>query len=214
MKILAVDGAFGAFACAISIDGKVVAHERVEGGATLERGLEAVHRALSDAGAGGCDLARIAVCTGPGSFTGLRIAISFAKSLAQGWRKPLVGVNAFDVLELGVSAMPRVAIVCAREGIISTRLTVSDGQLRQSGATPSVCRWISECSPDDKLTAIGAPKDVLAALGERGKLVQNLQPPSPALAVAQLARTRDPARSIHEVRPDYGEIPPVRPAAE
>ncbi|MBV9277574.1 MAG: tRNA (adenosine(37)-N6)-threonylcarbamoyltransferase complex dimerization subunit type 1 TsaB [Candidatus Eremiobacteraeota bacterium] len=215
MKILAIDGAFGAFTCAVSINGTVIAHERVSSGATLERGLESVNHALLTAQTTGRDLDRIAVCTGPGSFTGSRIAISFAKSLAFAWRKPLIAIGAFDLLERGVSDIPRAAIVCAREGVVSTRLTTAASTATRSGPASSVCEWMSACSPDERLTTIDAPKDVLAALGERGKLVHNLPPPAPALALAELAQTREPVRSLHEVRPDYGDIPPARaPAAQ
>lgn len=43
------------------------------------------------------DIDRLAVCTGPGSFTGLRVALSFAKGLALPRGLPVVGINALDV---------------------------------------------------------------------------------------------------------------------
>jgi len=210
MKILAIDGAFGTFSCAVGVDGKIAAQQRVQSGATLENGLGAVCRALDDATLTAGDLDRLAVCTGPGTFTGLRIAISFAKSLAQGWRKPLVGIGAFDLLELGTSTIPRLAVICAREGIISVRLTLAGNMLRESGPVPKVCTWVAEHVRGKELTVTGAPEDVLSALGERGKLVHNLRSPLPARALVELAETREPARAIHEVRPDYGEPPPVK----
>ncbi len=40
------------------------------------------------------DVDRLAVCTGPGSFTGLRVALSFAKGFALPRSLPIVGLNA------------------------------------------------------------------------------------------------------------------------
>lgn len=42
------------------------------------------------------DLAKISVCTGPGSFTGLRVGLSFAKGLALPWEHPVVGVSGLE----------------------------------------------------------------------------------------------------------------------
>jgi tRNA threonylcarbamoyladenosine biosynthesis protein TsaB len=40
----------------------------------------------------------VAVATGPGSFTGLRIGLSYAKGFCYGLQKPIKGVSNFDVL--------------------------------------------------------------------------------------------------------------------
>ena len=44
------------------------------------------------------DIDRLAVCTGPGSFTGLRVALSFAKGFALPRNLPIVGINALEVM--------------------------------------------------------------------------------------------------------------------
>ena len=43
------------------------------------------------------DVDRLAVCTGPGSFTGLRVALSFAKGFALPRNLPIIGIDALDV---------------------------------------------------------------------------------------------------------------------
>ena len=41
------------------------------------------------------DLERLAVCVGPGSFTGIRVGLAAALGLGRGWEKPVVGVESF-----------------------------------------------------------------------------------------------------------------------
>lgn len=44
------------------------------------------------------DVDKIAVTTGPGSFTGIRIGVAIAKGLAYSLKKPIIGINELDVL--------------------------------------------------------------------------------------------------------------------
>jgi len=54
---------------------------------------------LAEAGAAEADA--IAVGRGPGSYTGVRIGVSAAKTLAWAWDKPLVGISSLEVLAKG-----------------------------------------------------------------------------------------------------------------
>ena len=56
---------------------------------------------LAECGAEWRDLAAVAVCTGPGNFTGLRIATGLARGLALGLGVPAVGVTVFEALAAG-----------------------------------------------------------------------------------------------------------------
>ncbi len=54
-------------------------------------------RFLSENGAKWSDLTAIGVITGPGSFTGIRLGIAYAKGLAMGLNIPVVPINAFEL---------------------------------------------------------------------------------------------------------------------
>src|SRR5437773_1836431 len=53
---------------------------------------------MARAGLGFGQLDRIAVIVGPGSFTGLRVGIAFAKGLAAALDLPAVGIGALEAL--------------------------------------------------------------------------------------------------------------------
>lgn len=52
---------------------------------------------LAECGAKWSDLSAIGVVVGPGSFTGVRLGIAYAKGLGLGLNIPVVGINAFEL---------------------------------------------------------------------------------------------------------------------
>jgi tRNA threonylcarbamoyl adenosine modification protein YeaZ len=206
--VLGIDGALGAFSAAIARDRAIVARDGKDGAIALEAGLTMVADVAKRAGVDSAAIDRIAVGCGPGTFTGLRIAVTYAKSLAQAWRRPLVAIDSFDLLEFGRSFDRVLTVVAGRPGVISARYRNGSHLARGSGRVADV---LARVVGNDvvSLPVVGAPKDVLAALAERGTVVQPLDPlVMPAAAAAALAAfERAPARSIHEVRADYGELP-------
>ncbi len=60
-----------------------------------------VQRLLSERGLRPRDVHLICVSKGPGSFTGLRVGIAFAKGVAMGLGIPVVGISTFEVLLAG-----------------------------------------------------------------------------------------------------------------
>ena len=110
MKILAIESSCDETAVAVVEDGRRIladciasqaATHAVYGGVVPEiasrRHTEVIggltERALAEAGVTKDDLAAIAVCNTPGLIGALLVGVSFAKSLAYAWNKPLVPVH-------------------------------------------------------------------------------------------------------------------------
>lgn len=211
MNVLAIDGAFGAFSAAVAREGTIAAADSRTGNVALETGLTLVGETMERAGLAPERLDRIAVGIGPGGFTGLRIAIAYAKSLAQAWGRPLVGISSFDVLEFGRDFERVLAVVEGRPGVISARYRDGTQARRASGRTGEALDAV--LSSDIAILAVaGASKDVLAALAERGIIVQSVDPlvTPPAAAAALIAASREPASRPHDVVADYGELPAAK----
>jgi tRNA threonylcarbamoyladenosine biosynthesis protein TsaB len=97
--ILGIDTATPVTSVAIGSESGVVAAFEVR----RERGhaavlAPAVAWLLEAAGLEGAALGGVAVGTGPGLFSGLRVGISSAKALAQAWGRPMIGVPSLDLL--------------------------------------------------------------------------------------------------------------------
>jgi tRNA threonylcarbamoyladenosine biosynthesis protein TsaB len=96
MLILAIDTALEACAAGVldTDAGKMIARESLP----MKRGhaealMPLIARVIKECGIGFAALDRIAVTTGPGSFTGLRVGLSAARGIALAADRPVVGVT-------------------------------------------------------------------------------------------------------------------------
>ena len=144
MNVLALDGALGLFSAAVACDERIAGCAQQSGNVALERGLYLVRQALDEAGWESASIDRLAVGTGPGSFTGLRIAIAYAKSLAAVWRLPLVPISSFDLVEFGGSFDRVLTVVVGRPGVISARYRLGSKRGGPPAEPPTCSR---NCSP-------------------------------------------------------------------
>ncbi|MDT9723843.1 tRNA (adenosine(37)-N6)-threonylcarbamoyltransferase complex dimerization subunit type 1 TsaB [Xylanibacillus composti] len=101
-RILALDTSTALLSTAILVDGEVVAerHSAAERNHSI-RLVPAIEELLAEAGMTAADLDGIAVGSGPGSYTGVRIAVTVAKTLAWSLQLPLVSVSTLAALALG-----------------------------------------------------------------------------------------------------------------
>src|SRR5229473_805782 len=134
MLILAIDTALDACAAAVlDIDaGRLIAQESQ----AMKRGhaealMPLIARVIKAAGIAFAALDRIAVTTGPGSFTGLRVGLSAARGIALAADKPVVGVTTLTAYAAPVVSQngeqPVISAIDARHDHVYFQVVSGDG---------------------------------------------------------------------------------------
>jgi tRNA threonylcarbamoyladenosine biosynthesis protein TsaB len=97
--ILGIDTALGVCSVALLDNGEIVgrAHEEMQRG-HAEALAPMVDMMMRESGAAFASLTRIAVTTGPGTFTGQRVGLAFARALGLALKIPVVGVTTLDAM--------------------------------------------------------------------------------------------------------------------
>ena len=111
MLTLAFDTATSVATAALVRDDELLG-ERVSRAVAL---LEAADELLREAGAERADLTGLAVGTGPGSFTGLRLGLAAARGLAFALDLPAAGISTLDALAAGAPGVVPVIDAGRRE---------------------------------------------------------------------------------------------------
>ncbi|CAN5183055.1 tRNA (adenosine(37)-N6)-threonylcarbamoyltransferase complex dimerization subunit type 1 TsaB [soil metagenome] len=114
MIVLALDTCLNACSAAVVRDGQTLAarFEPMSRG-HQERLALMVQETMAEAGLAFSAIDRIGVTVGPGSFTGLRVGLAFAKGLALALGRPLIGVGSLEALGADTTGLA-VAIADAR----------------------------------------------------------------------------------------------------
>jgi len=144
VTILAIDTCETHCSAALLLDdGQSYARSENIGRGHAERLLPLIDELLAEAALAYGDITLIAVTTGPGTFTGLRIGLSVARGLALSLAVPCVGISALRVLaeQADVKHGPVHAVIKGRGGQVFYQPfdRSSDGALLFASADASNC---------------------------------------------------------------------------
>ncbi len=157
------------------------------------------------------DIERFAVCVGPGSFTGIRVGVAFARGLALAGGTSAIGVTSLEAMLPAAKAQPAIAFLPAKQRPpdlsfwvqgLGTDLFSEPVELSESDLNNTI--------PPDALLVV--PADIHTVLedylpGERN--IQNAE--SSAANVASLAASL-PAGPHRNANPLYVRAPDAIPA--
>jgi tRNA threonylcarbamoyladenosine biosynthesis protein TsaB len=192
-------------------------------GAHLEWLAGAIVRLLRAGGLSPAAVEGLAVCTGPGSFTGVRVGVVTATAWAEARDVPVVGVPALEAIAAGVAAeTPAVRLVLAavdvrRDEVAAALFALDDGIRRLSPdlVAPPAALPAALSVPDGPVVIAGDAlerhRDALVAAVGPG--AQVAAPPlwwPRARVVGRLGR----ARLLAGVRVDPARVLPVYPSRE
>ena len=192
MIVLALDTTGPHCSVAVAREGDVLAEasERI-GRGHAERLGPMVETVLAEAGIAASDVTRVAVCRGPGSFTGLRVGLAFAKGFALPRSLPVLGFDATKIAAAQVDpdGHLRLAVI----------IDVRRGELGWAGYDGGRC-----VSP----FTVGEAQEVRRAVEAFGA-GRILRDPVPDMrAAARLAATANPAHVPAE--PLYARAPDAK----
>lgn len=201
MIILALDTALETCSAAVVDGGRVLA-ARSEPMARghQERLAPLVNEVMREAGIGFDALDRIGVTVGPGSFTGLRVGLAFARGLGLALDAPVIGVGTLEAMGAGSEGAAVVVIDARREQVYVQAFR--DG--RPTGEPQAMTA--------EDASALAVQAGAATLIGSGGPL---LSVPDAQLAplagadpaqVARLAATREPA----EPKPIYLRAPDAK----
>ena len=221
MILLAIDTALEYCAAAVLDSGAMtmIAQETLE----MKRGhaealMPLIARVMKASERSYLDLDRIAVTTGPGSFTGLRVGISAARGIGLAASKPVVGLTTLSAYAAPLIAeqqdqQPVLAAIDARHDNVYFQVVAGNGTALMPPAIAPIEETFA-ASRFGALRMVGNAAQMLAdrwpEQAPRPALVD--QRPGPAIGwVAWLGAATDPA--LAPPKPFYLRPPDAKPKA-
>jgi tRNA threonylcarbamoyladenosine biosynthesis protein TsaB len=181
---------------AIGTEREILGHIQILGRARQESVTPALDQLLRWTGIDLSQVAGYAVGIGPGLFTGLRVGVESAKTLAQATHAMILGFTSLDALAYSVRFSSRtiLAVVDARRGEVfsATYGSVPGGVVRRSDYAVS--------SPDHVAAELAASREDVLAVGDGAILYRDvLQEQHGGLEIASPAVAHPDAASLVEL---------------
>ncbi|APX71079.1 tRNA (adenosine(37)-N6)-threonylcarbamoyltransferase complex dimerization subunit type 1 TsaB [Companilactobacillus allii] len=212
MKILAFDTSNKPLSVALVEDGKTLAHiestEKKTHSITL---LPDIQKSLKESNLSVDDIDMIAVADGPGSYTGVRIAVTVAKTLAFTLNKPLVGISSLELLAAnGDEGMFIVPLMDARNdnafaGVYQKKQGKIVNIVEDHHTSMDKLLDLLQKYDEDKLEFINATQNLTDLIREHShaKIITSEDSLPDATKLAKLAEHTEPVKDIDNFIPTY-----------
>ncbi|WP_079478496.1 tRNA (adenosine(37)-N6)-threonylcarbamoyltransferase complex dimerization subunit type 1 TsaB [Halobacillus salinus] len=215
MNILAIDTSNYVMGVAVVKDGVVageyVTHLKKNHSIRL---MPAIHSLMEETGIAPEELDRIAVAHGPGSYTGVRIGLTTAKTMAWSLDIPVVGISSLEAVARQGAFFD--GYICpffdARRGLVYTGLYKENMELEKPEKNVLMEDWLNELKDLDQKVLflsqdISVHEEMIReVLGDRAVLpafpYHYARPSLIAFAGAEME-----AGSVHELVPNYLRLP-------
>jgi tRNA threonylcarbamoyladenosine biosynthesis protein TsaB len=206
MIVLGLDTCLSACSVAVRDGERVLASaSEVMARGHQERLAPMAQRVMAEAGIAFDRLERIGVTVGPGSFTGLRVGVAFAKGLASALDLPAVGVGSLE------------ALAAEADGLVFAAIDARRGQVYLQGfeggkpvmapdvlAVETAAARLVELAMGRPLTLVGSGAPLLAEVAPGAAVI--LAEGADARQVARLAA----AKPVTPLKPLYLRAPDAR----
>jgi tRNA threonylcarbamoyladenosine biosynthesis protein TsaB len=205
VAILVIDTCLAACQVGIVRAGQLVAgaSEPMERG-HQERLAPMAAEVMASAGLSFSDVAKIVVTLGPGSFTGLRVGLAFAKGLHVATGAPLAGIGTLAALAASAEGVAA-GVIDARRGLVYFQAFDGGRPLGEPEIAP-IAEAAEALRGAGRLTLVGPGAALLADALPEAEVVGRAAPDLAALA--GLAERAAPAG---DPRPLYLRAPDARP---
>ena len=168
-----------------------------------ERLAPMAREVMAQAGLAFDRLDRIAVTVGPGSFTGLRVGIAFAKGLALALDRPAVGVGALEALAAQASGLVFPAIDARRGQLYLQAFDGGAALMAPDALTAEVAAArIAELSQGRPFTLVGSGAALLADFAPSATVVSAEGADARDVARLAAARAGGPLKPLYLRAPD------------